>query len=58
MNIAVSGSQIFNLVPINTTAVTYTLNLPVDWITYDAGESAWLSSNLNAVLDLGTKTYE
>jgi hypothetical protein len=36
MGIVVSGTQTFDLVPTVTTAVTYTLRLPFDGISYDA----------------------
>ncbi|MBT4945827.1 MAG: hypothetical protein HON27_06625 [Candidatus Marinimicrobia bacterium] len=58
MAIVVSGSQTFDLVPTDTTAVTYTLRLPTDGVSYDAGASTGLTSNLANELDLGTKTYE
>jgi hypothetical protein len=58
MGIVVSGSQTFDLVPTDTTIVTYTLRLPTDGVLYDAAASTGLTSNLSAELDLGTKTYE
>ena len=56
--VVVSGSQTFDLIPTDTTAVTYTLRLPTDGVTYDAAASTGLTSNLSTELDLGTKTYE
>jgi hypothetical protein len=58
LGIVVSGSQTFDIIPTTTTAITYTLRLPTDGVTYDAAASAGLTSNLSAELDLGTKTYE
>ncbi|MBT4947918.1 MAG: hypothetical protein HON27_17370 [Candidatus Marinimicrobia bacterium] len=58
MATVVSGSQTFDLVPTDTTAVTYTLRLPTDGVSYDAAASTGLTSNLSSELDLGTKTYE